>query len=61
MFQADRRIQMDPGMTNCDIIVDSVRSEDHGSWMCLVNEPAEFTSDRRLVKKTQYFSSISLI
>ena len=45
----DNRITLEGGANNCDIILRDVRSEDYGSWMCLVTEPDQFTSDKKSI------------
>jgi hypothetical protein len=46
---ADPRLQLVTGVTNCDLVIREVQPEDFGRWLCLVNEPSEFTSDRATV------------
>ena len=40
---------MEPGATNCDIVIQGVEPEDYGTWMCLVQEGENFENDRRTV------------
>ena len=48
--EADERIQIRPGVTNCDLVIEGVRAEDFGGWMCVVNEPEAFDSAKAVVK-----------
>ena len=47
--QGDNRITLEGGSNNCDIILRDVRTEDYGSWMCLVTDPVKFTSDKQSI------------
>ena len=45
MCEGDNRITLQGGQHNCDIVLRDVRSEDYGTWMCVVTDGAHFTSD----------------
>ena len=46
MCEGDNRITLQGGQHNCDIVLRDVRSEDYGTWMCVVTDGAQFTSDK---------------
>ena len=47
--QADSRLHLDSGVTNCDIEIREVRPEDYGQWMCMVTESENFDSSKNFV------------
>ena len=45
----DNRITLQGGRNNCDIVLRNVKTEDYGTWMCMVTDPVYFNSHKTTI------------